>query len=189
MTDGKTIGQAAGPLLTFDDTNNYLEVTGCAVGIGTATPTYAGGLHVWRNGSAEPLIFAQNNTAKAVIRIQTNAGDGAQLDFYTNGNRNWSIGPGISIANIFEFRDETAGALRMYIDAAGALNFVAGSNIVLATTTGTMVGTATNQLLGFWGKTPVDQPAAVADATGAGDVVAQLNSLLARVRETGLIAT
>ena len=38
--DGKTIGQAAGPLLTFDDTNNYLEITGCKVGIGTATPSH-----------------------------------------------------------------------------------------------------------------------------------------------------
>jgi len=38
MPDGGTIGQAAGPLLTFDDTNNYLEITGCNVGIGTSTP-------------------------------------------------------------------------------------------------------------------------------------------------------
>jgi hypothetical protein len=38
-------------------------------------------------------------------------------------------------------------------------------------------------LLGFYNATPVDQPAAVADATGAGDVVAQLNALLSRVRE------
>lgn len=42
---------------------------------------------------------------------------------------------------------------------------------------------------GFYGKTPITQPAAVADATGAGDVVAQLNSLLARMRALGLIAT
>jgi len=38
IADGGTIGQAAGPLLNFDDTNNYLEITGCKVGIGTATP-------------------------------------------------------------------------------------------------------------------------------------------------------
>ena len=31
MPDGGTIGQAAGPLLTFDDTNNDLEITGCTV--------------------------------------------------------------------------------------------------------------------------------------------------------------
>lgn len=29
IADGGTIGQAAGPLLTFDDSNNYLKLTGC----------------------------------------------------------------------------------------------------------------------------------------------------------------
>ncbi len=64
-----------------------------------------------------------------------------------------------------------------------------GVDISVGTTTGTKIGTATSQLLGFYNKTPVDQPAAVADATGAGDVVAQLNALIARMRELGLIAT
>lgn len=39
MADGTTIGQAAGPLLTFDDINNYLEIMGCKVGLGTAAPS------------------------------------------------------------------------------------------------------------------------------------------------------
>jgi hypothetical protein len=39
MGDGGTIGQSAGPLLTFDDTNNYLEITGGNVGIGTTSPS------------------------------------------------------------------------------------------------------------------------------------------------------
>lgn len=38
IADGGTIGQAAGPLLTFDDTNDYLEITGCRVGIGVVDP-------------------------------------------------------------------------------------------------------------------------------------------------------
>jgi hypothetical protein len=38
IPDGGTIGQAAGPLIAFDDTLNYLEITGCDVGIGTITP-------------------------------------------------------------------------------------------------------------------------------------------------------
>lgn len=39
MPDGGTVGQAAGPLLTFNDTNNILGITGCNVGIGTTNPT------------------------------------------------------------------------------------------------------------------------------------------------------
>ena len=38
IANNGTIGQAAGPLLNFDDTNNYLEITGCKVGISTTTP-------------------------------------------------------------------------------------------------------------------------------------------------------
>jgi len=35
LADGKSIGQSAGPLLTFDDANNKLNISGCNVGIGT----------------------------------------------------------------------------------------------------------------------------------------------------------
>ena len=43
--------------------------------------------------------------------------------------------------------------------------------------------------LSFYNSTPVVQPAAVADATDALSAVTQLNTLLARVRTLGLIAT
>ncbi len=39
LGDGSYIGQAAGPQVAFDDTNNYLEITGCNVGVGLTTPT------------------------------------------------------------------------------------------------------------------------------------------------------
>ena len=54
---------------------------------------------------------------------------------------------------------------------------------------GLKIGSASTSLLGFYGATPVDQPAAVANATDTTDIVAQFNALLARVRELGLIAT
>jgi hypothetical protein len=62
-------------------------------------------------------------------------------------------------------------------------------NIVTDTTTGTKIGTATTQKLGFFDKTPVVQPTAVADATDAATVITQLNALLSRMRDLGLIAT
>jgi len=64
-----------------------------------------------------------------------------------------------------------------------------GSDIALSTTTGTKIGTATNQLLGFYNATPVAQQAAVADATDAASTQDRLNDLLARLRTLGLIAT
>ena len=38
LVDGGTIGQAAGPLLTFNETNNRLGITGCKVGINELAP-------------------------------------------------------------------------------------------------------------------------------------------------------
>lgn len=62
-------------------------------------------------------------------------------------------------------------------------------NITVGTTTGTKIGTATTQKIGFYNTTPVVQPTAVANATDAATVITQLNALLARMRDLGLIAT
>jgi hypothetical protein len=64
-----------------------------------------------------------------------------------------------------------------------------GGNVVLGTTTGTKIGTATTQKLGFYNATPVVQPIAVADATDAATAITQLNDLLAKLRTLGIIAT
>jgi hypothetical protein len=70
----------------------------------------------------------------------------------------------------------------------GNLEIADARNIVIGTTTGTKIGTATTQKLGFYDAVPVVQPAAVADATDTADVITQLNALLARMRALGLIA-
>jgi len=70
-------------------------------------------------------------------------------------------------------------------------------NIQLGRTAGTQIGTATDQLLGFYGTTPVNQPDTVADAETQGGTYSQtdvqsiataVNALIARLKETGLIA-
>jgi hypothetical protein len=62
-------------------------------------------------------------------------------------------------------------------------------NIATGTSTGTKIGTATTQKIGFYDTTPVVQPAAVANATDAASVIARLNDLLGRLRSLGLIDT
>lgn len=47
---------------------------------------------------------------------------------------------------------------------AGSLAFLGGGNIILATSTGTQIGTSTSQLLGFYGATPVVQQANASQA-------------------------
>ena len=74
----------------------------------------------------------------------------------------------------------------------GDITLGGGDNIVLNLATGTKIGTATSQLLGFYGVTPVNQPATVGDATGGATVDAEarvaVNALIDRLQELGLIA-
>jgi hypothetical protein len=78
--------------------------------------------------------------------------------------------------------------VRLADDSAFA-PFECAGLIVTDTTTGTKIGTATTQKLGFFNATPVVQQAAVADATDAATAITQLNDLLAAMRTLGLIAT
>lgn len=65
-----------------------------------------------------------------------------------------------------------------------------GVDIAVGTTTGTKIGTATSQKLGFWNVTPVVQPAANADTSGAvlADLETEVNQLKALLRTIGLMA-
>ena len=75
VPDGGTIGQAAGPLLTFDDTNNYLEITGCNVGIGITPVSLltlkssvvgeAGGIRLLENDGTDISALLYEGTAGA----------------------------------------------------------------------------------------------------------------------------
>lgn len=67
-----------------------------------------------------------------------------------------------------------------------------GMNILTGTTTGTKFGTASNQLLAFYGATPVDQPATVADPSGGAVQDAEARTaiiaVIDRLQELGLVA-
>ena len=54
---------------------------------------------------------------------------------------------------------------------------------------GTVLGQDATDLVGFFGATPVDQPAAIVDATDAATAITQLNAVIAALEELGLIAS
>lgn len=113
----------------------------------------------------------------------------------------------------------TDGAFECGTMLSGTHTFDDAANIVVGTTTGTKIGTATTQKIGFYNATPIVQGTAVADITVTAttgtlptangsitiadaaaptnaelleycrELEATLESLLARVRATGLIAT
>ncbi len=54
---------------------------------------------------------------------------------------------------------------------------------------GTRLGQSATDLVGLWGATPVDQPAAITSATSDTDCATALNALIARLREAGIVAS
>jgi hypothetical protein len=64
------------------------------------------------------------------------------------------------------------------------------ADIALGTATGTKIGTAANQKIGFFGTTPVVQRAHIVDADGTlVSVTAQFNDLLVALEDLGLLAS
>ena len=76
MPDGGTIGQAAGPLLTFDDTNNILAIAGCSMGLGTATLGTGATYNLALGGGAtSPVIGAAAADMVQLAAVDYAAGD------------------------------------------------------------------------------------------------------------------
>jgi hypothetical protein len=98
----------------------------------------------WTNTRGSHLIFAGGDAASAA----TNQADGGNVNL--DGGQAYGTG---TDGNII------IGATR------GNLQITDARNVVLGTTTGTKIGTATTQKLGFYNATPVVQPTAVADIT------------------------
>lgn len=66
-----------------------------------------------------------------------------------------------------------------------------GRNIQLSTNVGTQLASASNQLLGFWGTSPVDKPATISDPSGGVTIDSEARTaiiaILDLLQETGLM--
>ncbi len=142
-----------------------------------------------RNGANTPQAYRIYNTFTSTTNFE-------RLNIAAQTGGNFIIGTekgsGGGTARSLELRtDNTA---RLTIGSAGTVTLnttlaADAQNISTDTTTGTKIGTATSQKIGFFNATPAVQPAAVADATDAASTQDRLNDLLARLRTLGLIAT
>jgi hypothetical protein len=70
-------------------------------------------------------------------------------------------------------------------------SFGNGADLSFGTSSGTKIGTGTTQKLGFYNATPIVQPAANADTSGAtlGDLETEVNQIKQLLRNLGLMAT
>jgi hypothetical protein len=151
------------------------------------------------------LILAKQKSGSAGGNTSVADADGiGTIEFHANDGTNFLRSASISCSVdgtpgtddmpsrlVFSTTSDGAASVteRLRITSAGVLQIANAGNIAVGTTTGTKIGTATTQKLGFYNATPVVQPAAVADATTAVDVITQLNDLLAKLRTLGIIAT
>jgi len=122
--------------------------------------------------------------------------------FYDGNGGGVSTRLGLDANNVLAIKSGTAAqAFRIYNTTTWErLNIRWASNECIIDTeaggTGTLrgikIGSATSSLLGFYGVTPVDQPATVADPAGGGTVDAEartaVNAIIDRLQELGLIA-
>lgn len=130
MGNGGTIGQAAGPMLTFDDTNNYLEITGCNVGIGTTTPQVlchvagklACGDSVTSGLAARSFNLISTDTCIRMIRVHDEYGP--SLEFISRSTAGVSVHTWdmytVPATGMFSIRDRTSSDLdRLSITSDG----------------------------------------------------------------------
>jgi hypothetical protein len=109
-----------------------------------STRARSAGTSAWTNTSGGHLYLLSGEASSAA----TNAANGGNI--YLDGGLAYGTGANGNIV---------IGATR------GNLQITDARNVVLGTTTGTKIGTATTQKLGFYNATPVVQPTAVANIT------------------------
>jgi hypothetical protein len=140
----------------------------------------SGGIISWNSallGVTTPDLFIARDAANTLAqRNGTNAQTSRVYGTYTDAS-NYVRAALSSTSTGVTLAAETAGTgaddIPLNLTAAGTGTVKVNSNleitdakdIVLATVTGTKIGTATTQKLGFYNATPVVQPAAVADIT------------------------
>jgi hypothetical protein len=155
VPDGGSIGQAAGPLLTFDDTLNYLEITGCNVGINTTSPVVS--LDV--NGS----IYSRSG-----IILSDNFGG------YSGGNTKLTTNTGGAASLLFD----TALTTRMTILPSGYIGIAEGSPTVSLQVAGTGIKSETLQSVTAFGTGFFGDGYKVSES--GGETTAEFDNLIVR---------
>lgn len=155
----------------------------------------------------EPIYFSGTNAAVNAAASRTNLGLGnssspefASLLLSGLANTN-SVDYAVFVDDTGSFYSTSVGAARTNLGLGATndvtfstltlssdLTFGSGDNIVLSTTNGTKIGTATNQLLGFYNQTPITQPSSTG-VTTSGFTTGSVSNVHANSTFTGGIGT
>lgn len=164
----------------FRFSNGNLGLLATANGGASGTTGWVCAMSAIANGSSVFNLgaFIATGSTKSTPAQQTGAmitsGGGtsntaAYIGLRTTGTPTWvhtalQVDNGASAVEIAVFQDN--GTTKLSVADGGHLTFADAVNIAAGTTTGTKIGTATTQKLGFWNATPIVQPTtAIAAAT------------------------
>lgn len=138
-----------GTLNLYYDASNYLTVSVSSTGVVTA------------NTIGTSTGFTINTPGELSLGDKDGIGDRTSIEINdTDGyiNVHCSTGP-ITIGDVFLLSTETTlvvnNATQQFTFSNGDLVFSDGVDILIGEAVGTRIGTADNQLIGFWGNTPV----------------------------------
>jgi hypothetical protein len=171
------------PLIGADFSTHVVTITGNLTVTGTISGT--GGDFLDKDGTI--ALTGDWDAGSFEIRAETFESDVA------TGTAPFTIASTTVVPNLnvdqVDGKDSTDLLL---VDGSQSLtsNWTVGEfNFVLGTGTGTEIGTAANQKLGFWGATPVVQESTIADADGTlADITTKFNTLLASLETIGVLA-
>lgn len=167
-----------------------------AAGDADKTLIYLNGSDSLVLGSSASLITIDQSAAAAGINIGT--GPNQKVGFYGATpvvQQASTVGLGTVLSNL----GLRAAGTNYTLTTSGAVTFTGGLtlntvgvtitdvDIVLGTTTGTKIGTATNQKIGFWNATPVVQPSATTELFASLNALGLIPSGATPITTTGLI--
>jgi hypothetical protein len=120
-------------------------------------PSSTGSSIICTDTAGTTAQFSVTNTGITFVPVtlQTGAPVGTTINSWGMGVRGRSSG--ISTRKSF-IVERANGNEDFYIGTDGAVGISDANNVVLGTTTGTKIGTATSQKLSFWNATPIVQP-------------------------------
>lgn len=120
-----------------------------------------------------------SNTGDGMARWLATGGGGGNISIRSaDGTSRPYTGAGVETWATFLFSDSKlwmggSSTVSSFLDGSG-LNMIDAYNLIFGATTGTKIGTATSQKLGFWNKTPIVQPTT---AIAAGTFVANTSGI------------
>ena len=167
--------------LTNTDVTNFRT----AIGLGTTN-----------NVAFSNIASSGTLTSTGVVTALSNAVVGGTLTStgVVTAVTNLNVGGAIAVTNAALTRTnlglgETNSVTFSALTLSSDLTLGSGDNIVLSTTNGTKIGTATNQLLGFYNQTPITRPSSTGVTTNGFTANGPAGGVHADSRFTGNIGT